>query len=86
MNPGAYSAFRTGITPEEMDVFNSAMGKLIGVNYEPIAVSTQVVEGMNYRFLCNASIAYPNAAAYTVLITIYRPLDGPAHIESIEKI
>lgn len=86
MNPGEYSTFRTDITSEEMEVFNSSMGKIIGVNYEPIAVSTQVVAGMNYRFLCNAEITYPNAFKYTVLITIYRPLDGPAHIESIEKI
>lgn len=86
MNPGGYSTFRTDITREEMEVFNSAMRQIIGVNYEPIAVSTQVVAGMNYKFLCNAAIAYPNAFNYAVLITIYKPLDGPVHIESIEKI
>ncbi|MXN92010.1 hypothetical protein GR160_12315 [Flavobacterium sp. Sd200] len=66
--------------------FKEAMEGLLGVQYTPVAVSQQLVAGLNYRFFCNAKPAtqYPfNGAA---IVSIYKPLNGEAHITGIQKI
>lgn len=82
---GAYTAYSTQISTEEMNVFNQALEGLLGVNYTPLAVSTQVVAGMNYKFFCNAKGVYPNAIDEGAIVTIYQPLEGQPHITSIIK-
>lgn len=82
---GAYTAFTSKISSEEMDVFKAAMGGLVGVSYTPLCVSTQVVAGMNYRFFCNAIGIYPNATDYGAMVNIYQPLEGQPHITSIQR-
>lgn len=82
---GAYTAYSTQISTEEMNVFNQALEGLLGVDYTPLAVSTQVVAGMNYKFFCNAKGVYPNAIDEGAIVTIYQPLEGQPHITSIIK-
>lgn len=67
-----------------MDIFNKT--KPIGVNYTPLAVATQVVSGINYRFFCNAQVVYPEAPNDAVITQIYKPLNGDPHITSITKV
>lgn len=80
---GSWSIFRTDITEEEKDVFKVAFENFVGVSYEPIAVATQVVQGINYKFFCNAQIVYPNAPNQAAVVVIYAPLEGPAYITDI---
>jgi hypothetical protein len=82
--PGGWTPYSTTISKEAMDIFNKT--KPIGVNYTPLAVSTQVVSGTNYRFFCNAQVVYPNSPNDAVITQIYKPLNGDAHITSITKV
>ena len=82
---GAWTPFGP-VTPEEQAVFNTALAGLVGVNYVTELVSTQVVAGMNYRFLCKATAVYPGAQPYQALVTIYQPPGGQPHVTSITKL
>lgn len=84
-NPGGWTSFRP-LTSEDKDVFNKALNGLVGVGYEPLLVATQVVAGINYRFFCNAKVVYPNAPYYAAIILIFKPLQGDAHITSIQRV
>lgn len=86
MNSGAWTTFSKNISERELSIFKQATKNLEGVEYTPIAVSTQVVAGINYKFLCNGKIVYPNTPEIAVIITIYEPLEGPAHITEIKRI
>lgn len=81
---GAYTPFTTEISPEAKEVFNKALAGLVGVDYTPLAVSTQVVAGTNYRFFCNAKPVYPNAPVEGAMVYIYQPLEGEPHITNIQ--
>ena len=74
------------VTPEEQAVFNTATAGLVGVKYATEQVSTQVVAGTNYRFLCKATPVYPGAQPYPAFVTIYQPLNGQPHVTSITKL
>lgn len=74
------------ITPEDKAVFDAAMKGLLGVNYEPVIVATQVVNGTNYCFICKTKVVVPDAPAGIAKVIIYKPLQGDPIITSIEKI
>ena len=71
---------------EELDIFETAMAELDGVQYKPMLVATQVVAGINYRFTCRATAVFPDAEPYNVYVFIYQPLDGDAELVEIVKI
>ena len=66
---GAWTAYSTEISAEQKALLAKAVG--IGINYNPFAVATQVVSGVNYRFLCNAEVAIPNAPIECKLVQFY---------------
>jgi len=84
--PGGWSGFHA-VTPDEQKIFAGVV-KPLGVNYEPLQVATQVVAGLNYCYLCKASIVSPGAVAYPTLVYIFQPLPGAgaAHITAIVPI
>jgi len=84
--PGGWIPYSTFISADALKVFESVIKVLIGVHYTPLAVSTQVVAGINYRFFANAQGIYPGALNEAVIIQIYQPLEGQAHIISIKKV
>ncbi len=76
----------SAITPELQEIFDSALEGLVGVSYKPVALlGTQVVAGMNYRFLCEADVLYPHTEPYYATVTVYRDLQGNAIVTSINK-
>lgn len=81
---GAYTPFRDTISDEEKEIFNAAIPP-IGATYEPLAVSTQVVAGINYRFFCNQTLVTPAQNTKPVFVDIYAPLPGQGkpHVTSI---
>ncbi|MEM1369096.1 MAG: hypothetical protein AAGG02_13985 [Cyanobacteria bacterium P01_H01_bin.15] len=83
---GGWSSFSSEISPQAVEVFEAATNGLTGVNYEPVAVSTQLVSGTNYSFFCNAKVVYPNSPNEAALIQIYQPLEGAPRIIEISKI
>ena len=81
---GGWSPYRE-VTIEDKIVFDEAMGGIIGVNYTPEMVSTQVVSGMNYRFKCIASLP-SGEDSWMTLVAIYKPLSGKAIVKEIHRI
>ena len=56
---------------EVQDCFDEAIGSLLGVNYVPLLyVGSQVVKGMNYYILCEATAVYPGAVPYPALVCV----------------
>jgi hypothetical protein len=87
-NPTAAGGWSRPDSPEVPDevreACEKAFEKLIGVDYEPVALlASQVVAGMNYRVLCTARATAPDAEAYYVIVTVYRNLDGDAEVTGI---
>ena len=75
------------LTPEAQAAFDKAMEGLVGVRYVPVALlGTQLVSGMNYCILCEATVVYPGAEPYYARVTIYEDLKGNARVTDIEKL
>ncbi|MEA9413020.1 hypothetical protein [Flavobacterium sp. PL02] len=81
---GGWTLYHTP-TPEDLQIFRKAMNGLLGVKYNPTAVSTQVVAGTNYRFKCNA-IVVSSGLPYEALVEIYDPLSGNPVLTGITPI
>jgi hypothetical protein len=58
--------------PDEVEeIFNTAFEGYVGVSYRPIIyIGKQVVKGMNYYFVAEARVSYPEAVPYAVTMTI----------------
>jgi hypothetical protein len=84
--PGGWTPFSTTISAEEKAVFDKAFQGFVGVQYDPLAVSTQVVSGTNYKFFCNSTVVYPNAPTIPALVIIYTPFQGDPHITEIRRL
>lgn len=74
------------LTPEDQKVFDEAMKGFVGVKYTPKEVSTQVVNGTNYRFRCDASMPGPMPLNWEAIVEIYAPIEGQPHVVSIHRI
>lgn len=82
-NLGGWSAFQAP-TQQQLNVFNTAMNGFVGVGYTPVKVSTQVVNGTNYRFLCKSILPMAGGNIEgTAIIEIHQPLKGEPMVVSI---
>lgn len=81
---GGWSSYHN-LTSEDKEIFNEAMNGLVGVHYDPTSVSSQIVNGTNYRFKCNASIP-PAEVIWEAIVEIYKPLNGKPHITGITRL
>jgi hypothetical protein len=82
---GAWTPFRTEISEGELELFKSLTECILGVKYSPVAVASQVVNGVNYRFFANAKAVYPNSINDAAMIYIYQPSEGDPYIISITR-
>ncbi len=72
------------LSDEIREAFDKATEKLLGVNYEPLAVvGQQVVSGMNYRILCEATAVAPGAEPAYAIVTVYRDTAGNAEVTDV---
>lgn len=65
--------------------FAKALAGFVGVNYMPNTVSTQVVEGKNYRYKCQASLP-GSEGMWDAIVEIFQPLDSDPYIYGIIRI
>lgn len=79
---GGWTAYGP-LNDETRKVFDQALEGLLGVNYEPLVVASQVVSGTNYSFFCNAQVVAPNTPNQGAMVAIYVDLEGNASIKSI---
>ena len=82
---GGWSKFRA-VEEEDLKVFNEAVGMLEGVGYEPLIVSTQVVAGTNFKFICNATSVTNPPQNYLAEIVVFIPLPCDEHNATITSI
>ena len=69
------------VTDEALAAFTKACNTLAGVEYVPVALlGTQVVAGINYRLLCEATATVPGAETTYVILTVYADPQGGAEI------
>ena len=69
------------VSDEAKAVFDKATDGFVVVNYTPVALlSTQIVAGENYCFICEAKVVVPDAESSYVLVYIYEDLSGNAEI------
>lgn len=75
------------IPEEAQKAFDKAMEGFVGVGYTPVALlSTQLVAGTNYLFLCKAVPVTADPVPYWATVTVYAALDGSAEILNITAI
>lgn len=72
---GGWSDYRN-LQQEDQELFNKVIGGFVGVDYKPLKVATQIVAGLNYCFLCEATSVTNPPKNYHVQITIFAPLPG----------
>jgi len=81
---GGWTAYQK-LTPKDKEVFQEALAGFVGVNYEPEEVSSQVVNGTNYRYLSKATLP-GSPAGWQAIVEIYVPINGKPHITQIHRI
>jgi len=86
LSVGGWTPYSTTISSDAQKVFDAVIKPLMGVHYTPLAVATQVVAGLNYRFFCNYKVVYPNSPNEAAIVEIYQPVQGTAHVTSIKKV
>ena len=73
------------ITMQDRKVFIDALGGMVGATYTPHLVSTQVVNGTNYAFLCGMRTATYQAEVGFAVINAHRSLAGEVKLIDIKK-
>jgi len=78
------------VEEQEKAVFEYAMKDHVGMSFKPVAVATQVVNGINYIFICTGApvVLHPETKLYAVKIhTQFAHSAVPkVEIESINEI
>lgn len=78
---GGYTEQRA-IAPDELEMFKKLTSSSAMV-FSPISVATQVVAGLNYKFLCKCCDATGRTSTLCEIV-IYRPLEGAPMVTSME--
>ncbi|MBQ9008610.1 MAG: hypothetical protein IJ088_04680 [Clostridia bacterium] len=72
------------ITDAVQNLMKKGMEGLVGVSYVPVAyLGSQVVAGTNHAILCQATVVYPGAAPYFVIVYLYEDLQGNVTLMNI---
>lgn len=84
--PGALGGFSEfgAQQPGSEDAFDEAFKHFVGMDFQCLAVSSQIVQGVNYLYAGNAKVQYSEAELKPVLAKVYKPLDGDARISNIK--
>lgn len=82
---GAWSPYK-GLTKDAQKVFKEGILGQVGVDYKPLDYSTQVVNGENFAFFCNASIP-GSSETYPAMIDMHRASDtGDVELTGIHRL
>lgn len=82
---GGFTKFRV-VNDDDLKVFHEALEGFTGSSFEPLIVSTQVVAGTNYKFICNAQMVTNPPIDYTAEIMIFKPLEGKAVMTQLTEL
>ena len=79
---GEWSIYRH-LTPEDRALFDKVMKSIVGVGYDPLSVSTQIVNGTNYKFRVIGTIIIPDMPQFNAIVKIHQPIEGEPVLRSI---
>ncbi|QZT38441.1 hypothetical protein K5X82_05975 [Halosquirtibacter xylanolyticus] len=82
---GGFTPYSKDIPMDALDAFHEAMEGFVGVGYEPLCYASQVVQGTNYCFFCNATLVVADPVVYPAFVEVFKPLEGKACITHISK-
>ncbi|MDR2602850.1 MAG: hypothetical protein LBC53_10460 [Spirochaetaceae bacterium] len=69
------------------ELFKNAFAHRTGVGFKPFLYTSQVVSaGANYIFVANGKVVYPGATDFPVLISIFKDLNGKAHVKDVKPL
>lgn len=71
---------------ESTRLFDRVMGGIAGAGYTPIAHATQVVNGINHRFICNQTLITNPPTQAIVMVSFHQSFDGTASKPNIETL
>jgi len=81
---GGWSAYSKP-TSAQLEIFNQALTGFNGVKYTPHLISFQIVNGVNYRYKCPASL--PHGEVYwEAIIEIFAPINDTPYVTGIIRI
>jgi len=83
---GGWSKWNFAPTYEAARVFEDSVGKLLGVKYKLVAFASQLVNGTNYAFLCEAETATLPGSDYIVIAYVHQPIKGVLHITGFKPV
>lgn len=73
------------LTAESEQALSDALAGVSGVTYMPIVLlGSQVVSGMNYKFLCYGTASENNPATNLYVVTVYQDASGKSELSSSE--
>jgi hypothetical protein len=72
---GSYMPYRP-LTFLEQSIFEKALNGFVGASYMPYAVSTQLVNGTNYHFLCTRTLMTLDPIESIVIVAVHCSLKG----------
>lgn len=84
MFQGGWTEFHS-LSEKEEKLFEKVM-TLVGMTYEPFAVSSQVVNGTNYKFLCNATTVTQTSHPILMQVIVHEPSEGEPAITHISEL
>lgn len=77
----------TLLDEEQTDIFNAGLEGLVGAEFQPVAViSTQVVAGMNYQFLCVGEAVTRDPVPAWDIVSIYVDTKDVCSVSSIKDL
>jgi predicted secreted protein len=69
--PGGWSPFAEPDADAQKALKEAVTGRL-GIDYEPLLVTSQITKGVNFIFVANARVVQHNAVTYPVLVRVYK--------------
>ena len=82
---GGWSDF-TDLAHEDEEVFKQAISSVKDVDYKAFKVSKQIVNGTNYRFICEGNPAVRDSNIFPAIVKVYQPVNGNAVITGIKRV
>ncbi len=76
LGSGAWTDWNFTPDAQSEAIFEKTLGSLNGVDYKLVASATQVVNGINYAFLCEAKSVTAQPLSYIVVANVYVATTG----------
>ena len=85
INDGGFAKAKSPkLTKERKKLFKKALKGFVGSDITPVAyLGSQVVAGVNHRYLCRIKAVVPGAKEYYAFVTVFEDPDGNASITRI---